>query len=44
MTRLDFAELVDSQPWELVDLQYDGWYQYSIRQKREAADVRTEVA
>jgi len=30
MTRPDFAELIHSQPWASVDLQYDGWYQYAV--------------
>jgi arsenite methyltransferase len=33
MSREDFAELIHSQPWDAVDLQYDGWYQYAICQK-----------
>jgi arsenite methyltransferase len=30
MTRLSFATLIHSQPWQTVDLQYDGWYQYAV--------------
>ncbi len=33
MTRPAFAELVQSQPWESVELEYDGWYQYAVCQK-----------
>jgi arsenite methyltransferase len=36
MSRPDFAALIHSQPWGSVDLQYDGWYQYAVCQKREA--------
>ena len=44
MTRPDFETLIHSQPWASVELQYDGWYQYAICGKREAADEGTEVA
>jgi ubiquinone/menaquinone biosynthesis C-methylase UbiE len=30
MSRSDFAALVRSQPWDSVDLEYDGWYQYAV--------------
>ena len=30
MTRPAFATLIYSQPWAAIDLQYDGWYQYSV--------------
>jgi ubiquinone/menaquinone biosynthesis C-methylase UbiE len=33
MSRPDFAALVNSVPWNAVDLQYDGWYQYAVCQK-----------
>ncbi|SFS14280.1 Methyltransferase domain-containing protein [Granulicella pectinivorans] len=44
MTRPDFSTLIHSQPWESVDLQYDGWYQYAVCQKRKASDPAAEVA
>ena len=33
MSGPDFSALVHSQPWDSVDLQYDGWYQYAVCQK-----------
>ena len=33
MSRPDFESLVHSQPWEDVELQYDGWYQYAVCQR-----------
>ena len=33
MPRPEFASLIHSQPWESVELQYDGWYQYAVCQK-----------
>ena len=36
MTAADFSELVRSQPWGAVDLQYDGWYQYAVCEKAAA--------
>jgi len=33
MTATDFAALIQSQPWETFDLQYDNWYQYAICEK-----------
>jgi arsenite methyltransferase len=36
MTAPDFAALVHSQPWGVVDLQYDGWYQYAVCEKASA--------
>jgi ubiquinone/menaquinone biosynthesis C-methylase UbiE len=33
MTRPDFSELIASQPWGSVEIQYDGWYQYAVCQK-----------
>ena len=42
MTRPDFAELVHSQPWESVDLQYDGWYQYAVCRKSGTAYVEDQ--
>jgi ubiquinone/menaquinone biosynthesis C-methylase UbiE len=37
MTRADFAALIRSQPWDQVQLEYDGWYQYAVCRKSEAA-------
>lgn len=36
MSLPDFAVLVRSQPWEAIDLQYDGWYQYAVCRKSPA--------
>jgi hypothetical protein len=33
MTAADFSALIRSQPWGIVDLQYDGWYQYAVCEK-----------
>jgi arsenite methyltransferase len=33
MTRPDFKALVQTQTWESVELEYDGWYQYAVCQK-----------
>jgi arsenite methyltransferase len=33
MTAPDFSELIRSQAWGTVDLQYDGWYQYAVCEK-----------
>jgi ubiquinone/menaquinone biosynthesis C-methylase UbiE len=33
MTAPDFSVLIRSQPWGVVDLQYDGWYQYAVCEK-----------
>ena len=33
MTAPDFSALIRSQPWAVVDLQYDGWYQYAVCEK-----------
>ena len=33
MSRRDFEALVLSQPWESVELQHDGWYQYAVCQR-----------
>jgi ubiquinone/menaquinone biosynthesis C-methylase UbiE len=33
MTAPDFSALIRSQPWGVVDLQYDGWYQYAVCEK-----------
>ncbi len=30
MSGQDFVALIDSQPWESVDVEYDGWYQYAV--------------
>jgi ubiquinone/menaquinone biosynthesis C-methylase UbiE len=37
MTPPDFSALIHSQPWGVVDLQSDGWYQYAVCQKASAA-------
>jgi arsenite methyltransferase len=34
MSRPDFEALVQSQPWGTVELEYDGWYQYAVCEKR----------
>ncbi len=36
MSASDFSTLVRSQPWGIVDLQYDGWYQYAVCEKAPA--------
>jgi ubiquinone/menaquinone biosynthesis C-methylase UbiE len=36
MTAPDFAALIHSQPWGVVELQYDGWYQYAVCEKASA--------
>jgi hypothetical protein len=36
MTAPDFAALIHSRPWGVVDLQYDGWYQYAVCEKAPA--------
>jgi arsenite methyltransferase len=36
MTAADFSALIRSQPWGVVDLQYDGWYQYAVCEKSAA--------
>jgi hypothetical protein len=36
MTAPDFSALIRSQPWNAVDLQYDGWYQYAVCEKAPA--------
>jgi arsenite methyltransferase len=33
MSREDFDVLIRSQPWERVEVEYDGWYQYAVCQK-----------
>jgi arsenite methyltransferase len=33
MTAPDFSALIRSQPWGVVDLQHDGWYQYAVCEK-----------
>ncbi len=37
MSAPDFSALMHSQPWGIVDLQYDGWYQYAVCEKASAA-------
>ncbi|RXH55746.1 class I SAM-dependent methyltransferase [Granulicella sibirica] len=41
MPRPEFSSLIHSQPWESVDLQYDGWYQYAVCQKSPNAGSET---
>jgi ubiquinone/menaquinone biosynthesis C-methylase UbiE len=36
MNASDFSTLVRSHPWGVVDLQYDGWYQYAVCEKAPA--------
>jgi len=36
MTAPDFSALIRSQPWGIVDLEYDGWYQYAVCEKAPA--------
>ena len=36
MTAASFSEMIHSQPWGEVDLQYDGWYQYAVCGKKAA--------
>jgi hypothetical protein len=36
MTPDDFSTLIRSKPWDVVDLQYDGWYQYAVCEKASA--------
>jgi hypothetical protein len=33
MTAPDLSALIRSQPWGIVNLQYDGWYQYAVCEK-----------
>ncbi len=33
MSRPDFEALIHSEPWETVDLEHDGWYQYAVCQR-----------
>ena len=33
MSAPDFSALIHSQPWSVVVLQYDGWYQYAVCEK-----------
>ena len=33
MSASDFSALIHSQPWGVVDLQYDRWYQYAVCEK-----------
>ncbi len=33
MSAPHFSALIRSQPWDVVDLQYDGWYQYAVCEK-----------
>jgi arsenite methyltransferase len=36
MSADDFSTLIRSKPWDVVDLQYDGWYQYAVCEKASA--------
>jgi ubiquinone/menaquinone biosynthesis C-methylase UbiE len=36
MTAPDFSALISTQPWGIVNLQYDGWYQYAVCEKAPA--------
>jgi arsenite methyltransferase len=37
MSRGDFSDLIYSQPWGTVAIEYDGWYQYAVCQKGPSA-------
>lgn len=41
MTAPEFRALIHSQPWGVVDLRYDGWYQYAVCEKASATSVRS---
>jgi ubiquinone/menaquinone biosynthesis C-methylase UbiE len=43
MTADDFSALVRSKPWDVIDLQYDGWYQYAVCEKASAKLVTSAV-
>ncbi len=43
MSRPGFAALIHSQPWQTVDLQYDGWYQYAVCTKSAAQSAALET-
>jgi ubiquinone/menaquinone biosynthesis C-methylase UbiE len=38
LSRADFDALVHSQPWALVKVVYDGWYQYAVCTKGVSAE------
>jgi ubiquinone/menaquinone biosynthesis C-methylase UbiE len=44
MSRDDFDVLMRSQPWERVELEYDGWYQYAVCQKSASAEAGMATA
>jgi ubiquinone/menaquinone biosynthesis C-methylase UbiE len=45
MSHADFSALVRTQPWEAVELEYDGWYQYAVCQvQAETAALETAEA
>ncbi len=45
MSRADFSNLIYSQPWGDVRIEYDGWYQYAVCQKSpEAQHHHAEAA
>jgi len=33
MSRPDFSNLIQSQPWSSIDIKFDGWYQYAVCEK-----------
>jgi arsenite methyltransferase len=35
MSRQDFSQLIDAQPWASVEMHYDDWYQYAVCVKGE---------
>jgi arsenite methyltransferase len=39
MTAPDFSALIHTQPWSVVDVAYDGWYQYAVCEKAQEAAV-----
>jgi hypothetical protein len=36
MAAPDFSALIRSQPWGIVHLEYDGWYQHAVCEKAPA--------
>jgi arsenite methyltransferase len=43
MGRAEFDVLVRSQPWERVEVEFDGWYQYAVCEKAACADVEVRA-
>jgi len=39
MSRPDFANLIASQPWGSMKIEYDGWYQYAVCEKSSEAEA-----